>query len=310
MRPVNSSMMITSSLRDDVVLVALEQLVGAQRLVDVVHDGDVLGVVEIAALEEPGLAQHAVSIFSVPSSVRVTVRCFSSQLEVGLVEIGDELVDGVVEIGAVVERAGNDQRRARLVDQDRVDFVDDGEDVAALDHLLQAVLHIVAQIVEAELVVGAVGDVAGVGRLALLVVEAVDDDADGQPEEAVDLAHPFGVALGEVVVDGDDVDALAGERVEIDRQASRPGSCLRRSSSRRCRPRAGPCRRSAARRSGAGRACAWRPRARWRKPGSRMSSRSVPSAICFLNSSVRARSASSERAATSASSALMASTRG
>ena len=39
-----------------------------------------------------------------------------------------------------------------------------------------------------------------------------------EPEELVDLAHPFGVALGEVVVDGDDVDAAAGERVEIDRQ--------------------------------------------------------------------------------------------
>ena len=35
---------------------------------------------------------------------------------------------------------------------------------------------------------------------------------------SVDLAHPLGVAAGEVVVDGDDVDALAGERVEIDRQ--------------------------------------------------------------------------------------------
>ena len=82
----------------------------------------------------------------------------------------------------------------------------------------QLVLHVVAQVVEAELVVGAVGDVGGVGRAALVVVEAVDDDADGQAEEAVDLAHPLGVAAGEVVVDGDDVDALAGERVEIDRQ--------------------------------------------------------------------------------------------
>ena len=80
------------------------------------------------------------------------------------------------------------------------------------------VLHVVAQIVEAELVVGAVGDVAVVGLLALLVVEPVHDDADGEAEEAVDLAHPFGVALGEVVVDGDDVHAAAGERVEIDRQ--------------------------------------------------------------------------------------------
>ena len=44
----------------------------------------------------------------------------------------------------------------------------------------------------------------------------MDDDADGQAEELVDLAHPLGVAAGEVVVDGDDVDALAGERVEVD----------------------------------------------------------------------------------------------
>ncbi len=98
------------------------------------------------------------------------------------------------------------------------DLVDDGVDVPALDHVLQPVLHVVAQIVEAELVVGAVGDVAVVFLLALLVVEPVHDDADGQPEELVDLAHPLGVALGEVVVDGDDVHAAAGERVEIDRQ--------------------------------------------------------------------------------------------
>ena len=44
------------------------------------------------------------------------------------------------------------------------------------------------------------------------------DDADGEAEEAVDLAHPLGVAPGEVVVHGDDMDALAFERVEIDRQ--------------------------------------------------------------------------------------------
>ena len=99
-----------------------------------------------------------------------------------------------------------------------VDFVDDGVDVAALHHVLEPVLHVVAQIVEAELVVGAVGDVAVVLLLAFLVVEAVHDDADRQPEEIVDLPHPLGVALGEIVVDGDDVDAAAGERIEIDRQ--------------------------------------------------------------------------------------------
>ena len=38
------------------------------------------------------------------------------------------------------------------------------------------------------------------------------------PEKAIDLAHPFGVATGEIIVDGDDVHAVAGERVEIDRK--------------------------------------------------------------------------------------------
>ena len=96
------------------------------------------------------------------------------------------------------------------------DLVDDRVVVPALHHRRQLVLHVVAEIVEAVLVVGAVGDVAGIGGAALVVVEAVDDDADRQAEELVDLPHPLGVAAGEVVVDGDDVDALAGERVEVD----------------------------------------------------------------------------------------------
>ena len=95
------------------------------------------------------------------------------------------------------------------------DLVDDGEVMPPLHHLRHVVFHIVAQIVEAELVIGAIGDVGGVGLPPLLIVEAVDDDADAHAEEAVDLAHPLGVAAGEVVVDGDDVNALAGERVEI-----------------------------------------------------------------------------------------------
>ena len=174
------------AVADDVVLVALEQLVRAQRLVDVVHGRDVLDVVERIALEQIVGAQHLLHLlharFGEHDGALLLV-----DLVVGLVELRNVGVDGVVEFGAVVERAGDDQRRARLVDQDRVHLVDDGEDVPALDHVLQPVLHVVAQIVEAELVVGAVGDVAVVFLLALLVVEAVHDHADGEAEELVDL---------------------------------------------------------------------------------------------------------------------------
>ena len=93
----------------------------------------------------------------------------------------------------------------------------------ALDAILDAELHVVAQVVEAELVVGAVGDVGAVGVLALLVVEVVDDDADRHAEGLVDAAHPFGVAFGQVIVDGDHVDALAAERVEVAGQGGDEG---------------------------------------------------------------------------------------
>ena len=43
---------------DDVVLVALEQLVGAQRLLHVMHDGHVLGIVEVFALQQAGRTEH------------------------------------------------------------------------------------------------------------------------------------------------------------------------------------------------------------------------------------------------------------
>src|SRR3712207_1215425 len=44
---------------------------------------------------------------------------------------------------------------------------------------------------------------------------AGEDHADREAQEAVHPAHPLGVALGQVDVDRDHVDAVAGERVEV-----------------------------------------------------------------------------------------------
>src|SRR5262249_52322436 len=139
-------------------------------------------------------------------------------LVVGLVELRDVVVDRVVKLGAVVQWARNNQWRARFVDQNRVNLVDNGVDVSALDHILQAVFHIVAKVVGSELIIGAVGNVTVVGLLALLVVKTVNDDTDREAQEIVDLAHPLGVALCQVVIDGNNVDATTGQRIEIDRK--------------------------------------------------------------------------------------------
>src|SRR5207248_2778463 len=59
--------------------------------------------------------------------------------------------------------AGNDQRRTRFVDQDVVDFVDDGIVQRPLRLTVRFPNHVVAQIIETELIVGPVRDVGGIG---------------------------------------------------------------------------------------------------------------------------------------------------
>ena len=155
-----------------------------------------------------------------------------------LAEARHQSGEGEVQVRRLLGLAADDQRRPRLVDEDVVDLVDDAEVALALHPLVELGDHVVAQVVEAELVVRAVRDVGRirlapadrlevdealvVGRVAGLehvrrgaAVRLVPEDhADAHAEEVEDRAHPLRVAPGEVVVDRDDVDALAGDRVQ------------------------------------------------------------------------------------------------
>ena len=216
---------------DHVVDVELEDRVRAQRLLDMVLDVRVLHVVEVPAVQavremflgrlHAALGQRHRLVLLVDDVVAGRFERFALlglRVALGLrarLQPRNDAIDFVVEVGRRFGRARNDERRARFVDEDAVDFVHDREMMPALDVLRQLELHVVAQVVEAELVVRPVGDVGGVGLLPLGVVQIVLDDADGHPEESINLAHPFRVAAGQVIVGGDDVDALALERVQI-----------------------------------------------------------------------------------------------
>ena len=164
----------------DVIDVALVERVGAQGLVYVVNHFHVRGVVQIAETEQA--FAFADAIFG----ERRLAMFFVERVVDVLDQLGDDFVDLVVLVGGFLGGAGNDQRGARFVDEDGVDFIDDREVMAALDAIREVVLHVVAQVVEAELVVGAVGDVCAVGGAALLVVEIVHDYADGEAQAAIE----------------------------------------------------------------------------------------------------------------------------
>ena len=123
----------------------------------------------------------------------------------------------------------DDERRTGVVDQDGVNLIDDGIVVLALHEVGGRHGHVVAEVVEAKLVVGTKGDIGLVGAAALLAVGLVLVDAiDGEAVELIERAHPLGVALGEVVVDSDDVDTIARESVEEDGERGDEGLTLTR----------------------------------------------------------------------------------
>ena len=88
----------------------------------------------------------------------------------------------VIDLRRRLGLAGDDQRSARLVDQDRVDLVHDRELVAALDDAVEGDRHVVAQVVEAELGVRAVDDVGRVCLAPLVEGHHVLDEGGAHPE--------------------------------------------------------------------------------------------------------------------------------
>ncbi len=87
-------------------------------------------------------------------------------------------------------------------------------------------LHIVAQIVEAEFVVGAVGNVGGVVPRRASSSQSMHDAADCQAKKFVDLPIQAASRLGQVIVYRDHMDAFADQGVEVDGQGRYQGLAL------------------------------------------------------------------------------------
>mmetsp|Transcript_66563 Transcript_66563/g.156703 ORF Transcript_66563/g.156703 Transcript_66563/m.156703 type:complete len:401 (+) Transcript_66563:604-1806(+) len=117
----------------------------------------------------------------------------------------------------VLRDARDDQRGSGLVNEDGVHLIHDGK--IERGGLPQAQVsrrgrHLIAKVVEAELTVGDVRDVATVGFLLLVCGHTILHHADSHPEKAEGLPHPLGVASSEVVIYGDHVAALARQGIE------------------------------------------------------------------------------------------------
>ena len=141
-------------------------------------------------------------------------------------ELPRDAVGLTVPADVILRGPRDDERGPGLVDEDGVHLVDDGEVQILLNLLVQGGLHVVAQIVEAQLVVRGVHDVQAIDRLARGGIQARLDRTDGEAEILVDRPHPVGVTTREVVVDRDQVAGPVRQRVERQRQSGHEGLAL------------------------------------------------------------------------------------
>ena len=112
--------------------------------------------------------------------------------------------------------ARDHQGDARLVDEDRIGFIDYSGREWPMHLVLGEKSKLIAKIIEANLIRRGVGDVAGIGALAILHAHALLDATHGESHEFVDPAHPLGVAPGQIIVHGHHVDAWSVLRVPHD----------------------------------------------------------------------------------------------
>ena len=229
---------------DDIFLVERKQVVRFERLLNVVVErsvgnvGNVLDAEEFFGFFRAVFGEFDLFVAAFDDKVPVKLFGFGDLLRArialllfaavlfGVFEVvvesafegADEFIDAHIKIGRLVAPARNDERSSRFVDENGVDLVDDGKIQLALYHARKLGFEVVAQVIEPELVVRAVNDVACVSGALVLVFHAGNDDADRQPHEFMHLAHPFRVAAGKIIVYGDDVHALARKRFEIARQ--------------------------------------------------------------------------------------------
>ncbi len=160
---------------DDVFDVALVEAVGLDSDFDVVLHVPVFGVGNVADAEQLFYLLEAFvgdgdrAGFFVDDVVAGPCLRLEGFDEFALFKLRDDLVRDGVLVGGFVGGAGDDERGAGFVDEDGIDLVHDAVVLAALHLVGEFELHVVAQVIEAKLVVGAVGDVGAVGFAALLV---------------------------------------------------------------------------------------------------------------------------------------------
>ena len=111
--------------------------------------------------------------------------------------------------------ARDDQRGTSLVDQNRVDLIDNHEVMTTLDHIFRTLRHVVTQVIEAEFIIRTVRNISVVLLAAFFRLLSNQHAAHGESQEVVDASHQIRLVLRQIIVHGHNVNALTGQRTQV-----------------------------------------------------------------------------------------------
>ena len=213
----------------DVLDIAVEHDVRPQAGVHVVQQVEISGRVQALALRQQFLPDHQGLDVLMPlfrqlhmALLFIDSKVTGLPLHVGLQQ-GDHTVDALVQLRTVLGCPGDNQRGAGLVDQDGIDLIHDREAQRSLHLVFQRKRHVIAQVIKPEFVVGAIDDIGAVGLTLFALCLAGTNHANRHPEKLVQRPHPVGIPAGEIVVDRYQVDAVAGQGIEVGGQRRHQG---------------------------------------------------------------------------------------
>ena len=215
-----------------VILIAEHQVVRTQRQDDIMLDLQIFRICEVLDLEKALYLRNALRrevydlVLLIDDKVsRLLALNSHDGVHLGQLfhilaarKLSCQNIARLVQLCGLAALTGNDKRRSRLVDQHRVHLVDDGVVQIPEHKLLLVDHHIVTQVVKTKLIVRHVGDVAVVRLPALLRLHIVQDNANLESQELMYLSHPLRITLSQIVIDRDNMHALALQCVQIRRE--------------------------------------------------------------------------------------------
>ena len=182
-----------------------------------VQQPDIVDVEKRALRHRPGVTQQRLSMFN-PSLAQGDAIALFIEIKILFNQIRDDLVGKNVVCRICFSRPGNDQRRPRLIDKDRIHLIDDGKMMVALDHVFETKLQIIAQVIKAEFIVGSISNITFIGLAARIIFKPARDTANCHAQKFIDLAHPSRITRRQIIIHRDNVNTVAGQGIQKHRQ--------------------------------------------------------------------------------------------